>query len=63
MTTPVCPDPGKHAFTSRRQAYTAMRRIRHPHGRMKVYRCGGHWHFGHGERTRHFQARNRRRTT
>lgn len=42
-------ESGKTEFTSRRSARRALRSLRHPHGRMHVYKCGGHWHFGHSD--------------
>lgn len=41
---------GKTEFTSRRRAKAALHALRRPHGRMHVYRCGGHWHIGHNDR-------------
>lgn len=48
----TCPNPEKAAFISERQAKRALRSIKHPQGLMRVYRCGSHWHLGHGWRGR-----------
>lgn len=58
---PTCPSPEKSKFTSERQAKAALRSIRHPHGQMQAYRCGAHWHIGHGHKTR-FTPKTMKRT-
>lgn len=47
----TCPFPDKASFTSERQAKRALRSIKNPQGWMHPYRCGGHWHLGHGTKT------------
>lgn len=43
----TCPTPEKTKFTSERVAKRGLRALKHPHGVMHAYRCGGHWHIGH----------------
>lgn len=43
----ACPTPDKTRYSSERAAKAGLRAIRHPHGPMKAYRCGAHWHIGH----------------
>lgn len=45
-----CQPTGKTEFRSRRAARRALHAIVHPQGRMHVYRCGDHWHFGHNDK-------------
>lgn len=51
----TCPHPDKVAYLSERAAKRAMRSIktwqRDGGGFLHVYRCGGHWHLGHGAKT------------
>lgn len=51
---------GKTEFESERAAKRALRSIRSPHGRMHVYRCGGHWHIGHGNKIDRAHAESQR---
>ncbi len=65
-----CPHhPDKKAFPSEGSAKRSLHGIRRPEGgRMKAYRCQGHWHLGHGtegryERLKKQAAAERRRRT
>lgn len=57
----TCPTPEKTAFTSERAAKKGLRSIKNPQGWMHPYRCGGHWHLGHGSRTRAKKTKQGRR--
>lgn len=52
---PTCPETGKLAYPSERSAKTALRQVkRHRRdgaGFIHAYRCGSHWHLGHGHKS------------
>lgn len=58
----MCATPDKVAYTSKRAAKRALHGIPHPHGLLRAYFCGQHWHLGHGDAlTVARPARQRRR--
>lgn len=56
----LCPTPEKTKFRSERAAKAGLRAIKHPHGLMKAYRCGAHWHIGHGNLSRHMTPKTKK---
>jgi len=53
----TCPTPEKIKYRSERAAKKALRSIintgRDGGEHIHVYRCGGHWHCGHGHKSWH----------
>ena len=59
----ACPSPEKVPYRSQRAARDALKALkrnrRDGYGFLHVYRCGGHWHVGHGHKSRHRQPGRR----
>lgn len=51
---PVCEDEGKAIYVSEKAARGAIKGLKRARrdggGHLHAYRCGGHWHVGHGHK-------------
>lgn len=51
----TCPHPDKVAYRSERAAKRALRSVHNTNragvGFLHAYRCGAHWHIGHGHKS------------